>query len=143
MVCENIFTAPPRPNGCRWCSHSWNSICHNFLGESKSRRASKSHNWFKRNGDFAEWVDFTHWWSFIGKGLFLQPAQQACFLLDIIFIKYVLSKALARHSHCFFRPLDERDGWSHLHLCQAAGETGGGRHFTKLALSLFSIAGIK
>ena len=19
MVCENIFTAPPRPNSCRWC----------------------------------------------------------------------------------------------------------------------------
>ena len=22
MVCENIFTAPPRPNGCRWCFQS-------------------------------------------------------------------------------------------------------------------------
>ena len=27
---------------------------------------------------FAEWVDFTYWWSFIRKGLRLQPAQQAC-----------------------------------------------------------------
>ena len=26
-----------------------------------------------------EWVDFAHWWSCIGKGLCLQPAQQACF----------------------------------------------------------------
>ena len=25
-------------------------------------------------------VDFSHWWSFIGKGLLLQPAQQACLL---------------------------------------------------------------
>ena len=30
-------------------------------------------------GDFAEWVGFAYWWSFIGKGLRLQPAQQACF----------------------------------------------------------------
>ena len=28
---------------------------------------------------FAEWVDFAYWWSCIGKGLCLQPAQQACF----------------------------------------------------------------
>ena len=26
-----------------------------------------------------EGVDFAYWWSFIGKGLRLQPAQQACF----------------------------------------------------------------
>ena len=77
MVCENIFMEQPRPNGCRWCSHN---ICHNFLGESKSRRASKLHNWFKSYGDFAEGVDFPNWWSFNGKGLLLQPAQQACFL---------------------------------------------------------------
>ena len=29
-----------------------------FLGDSKSQRASKSHFWFKSYGDFAEWVDF-------------------------------------------------------------------------------------
>ena len=28
---------------------------------------------------FAERVDFVYWWSFIGKGLHLQPPQQACF----------------------------------------------------------------
>ena len=27
-------------------------------------------------GDFAEWVDFASWWSCIGKGLRLHPAQQ-------------------------------------------------------------------
>ena len=26
----------------------------------------------------AEWVDFAYWWFCIGKGLRLQPAQQAC-----------------------------------------------------------------
>ena len=31
-------------------------------------------------GDLAERVDFAHWWSLIGKGLHLQPAQQACFI---------------------------------------------------------------
>ena len=40
---------------------------------------SKSHSWFKSYGDFAERVDFAQWWSFIGKGLRLQSAQQACF----------------------------------------------------------------
>ena len=38
-----------------------------------------NHYGFKSYGNFAEWVDFAHWWSFIGKGLHLQPAQQACF----------------------------------------------------------------
>ena len=47
-----------------------------FLGDSKSQRASKSHYWFKSYGEFAEWVNFAYWWSFIGKGV---PAQQDCF----------------------------------------------------------------
>ena len=47
--------------------------------DSKSQRISKLQYWFKSYGIFAEWVDFAHWWSFIGKGLCLQPAQQACF----------------------------------------------------------------
>ena len=29
---------------------------------------------------FTEGVDLAHWWSFIGKGLRLQPAQQACYI---------------------------------------------------------------
>ena len=40
--------------------------------------------WFKSYGDFAEWVDFAYWWSFIGKGLHLQPAQPACLFLFCI-----------------------------------------------------------
>ena len=43
-----------------------------------TERPSKLHYWFKSYGDYAEWVNFAHWWSFIGKGLCLQPAQQAC-----------------------------------------------------------------
>ena len=34
-------------------------------------RALKALHWFKSYGDFAEWVDFAYWWSFIGKGLCL------------------------------------------------------------------------
>ena len=41
----------------------------------------KSHHWFKSYGHFIEGVDLVYWWSFIGKGLRLQLAQQACFLL--------------------------------------------------------------
>ena len=39
-----------------------------FFGDSKSRRASKSHYWFKTYGVFAEWVDFAYWWSFSEEG---------------------------------------------------------------------------
>ena len=50
-----------------------------FFGDSKSQRASKLYYWFKSYGNFAEWVYFAYWWSCIGKGMRLQPAQQACF----------------------------------------------------------------
>ena len=39
---------------------------------------------FKSYGDFAEWVDVAYWWSFIGKDLRLQPAQQACFNDELV-----------------------------------------------------------
>ena len=44
-------------------------IIKHFYRDSKSWRASKSLYWFKSYGDFAEWVDFTYWWSCIGKGM--------------------------------------------------------------------------
>ena len=34
--------------------------------------------WFKSCDNFDEWVDFVYWWSCIGKGLRLQPAQLPC-----------------------------------------------------------------
>ena len=34
-------------------------------------------------GHFTKGVDLAYWWSCIGKGLRLQPAQQACFPLYI------------------------------------------------------------
>ena len=39
----------------------------------------EGHYWFKSYGHFAELVGFACWWSCIGKGLRLQPAQQAFF----------------------------------------------------------------
>ena len=44
-----------------------------------SPRAPKLHYWFKSYKHFAEWLGFACWWSCIGKGLSLQPAQQPCF----------------------------------------------------------------
>ena len=35
------------------------------------------HQWFKSYGRFTDGVDLAYWWSFIGKGLRLQTAQQA------------------------------------------------------------------
>ena len=35
---------------------------------SKSRRASKSHQWFKSYGHFTEGVDFAYLWTFSGGG---------------------------------------------------------------------------
>ena len=57
----------------------YNRLCHSDQELSKSWRASKSHQWFKSYGHFTEGVDFVYRWSCIGKGLRLQPAQQACF----------------------------------------------------------------
>ena len=74
-----------------------------FLGNSKFQRASKSHYWFKSYGNFAGWVNFAHWWSFIGKGLRLQPAQQACFSLNYMY-------------HMFSNLFDSQDLTSHLIL---------------------------
>ena len=62
ILCEKIFTAPPLPNGWRLCFYLWNRLCYNFLGDSKSRRPSKSHYWFKGYSDFAECVDFACSW---------------------------------------------------------------------------------
>ena len=53
--------------------------CYSDQELSKPQRASKSHQWFKSYGHFTEAVDVANWLSFIGKGLRLQPAHQACF----------------------------------------------------------------
>ena len=81
ILCENIFTGPPRPNDWRSCFHLWNRLCWKILENSKSLRASKSHHWFKSFGEFAEIGDFAYWWSCIRKGLRLKPAQEACFII--------------------------------------------------------------
>ena len=75
MVCGNIFTAAPTLmvlDGA--CSY-------NFLGDSKSLRASKLHYQFKSYSDFAEWVDFAYWWSFSGEG-----SESAAFAADLFFL---------------------------------------------------------
>ena len=63
-----------------------------FTEDSKSQRASKSHYWFKNKSDFADWVNFAHWWGFIWKGLRLQPPQKASLgkQLNIIVLKTIL-----------------------------------------------------
>ena len=40
----------------------------------KSRRASKSHYWFKSYGNFVEYVEFAYWWSFIDGGFAIKGA---------------------------------------------------------------------
>ena len=54
-------------------------LCHIDQELSKSRRESKSLQWYKIYGHFTEGVDLAYWWSFSGGGSALQPAQQACF----------------------------------------------------------------
>ena len=51
-------------------------MLHAYFKESAPRRILSSSCNVR---DFAEWVDFAYWWSSIGKGLRLQPVQQACF----------------------------------------------------------------
>ena len=54
MICENIFMAPPRPNGWKWCVQSKNGLDYKFLGNSKVLRSSQLHYWFNSYGNFAE-----------------------------------------------------------------------------------------
>ena len=49
------------------------------LGDSKPQRKSKMHHWLKSYSNFSGGLDFAYWSSCIGKGLRLQPAQQACY----------------------------------------------------------------
>ena len=57
MVCENIFTAPSRSNGWKWWFQSLNRLDCNFWKDSKSRRTSKSHYWFKlRQFCWKKWI---------------------------------------------------------------------------------------
>ena len=49
--------------------------------------------WFTSYNGFAESVDFAYWWSCIGKGLRLEPAQQACFKYSGLFFLGDLGKA--------------------------------------------------
>ena len=62
---------------------------YNFLEDSKSRMASKLHNWFKSNGNFAEWVDRVHWWSFSGGGSAINGATPS--ILNILAKHFNLS----------------------------------------------------
>ena len=51
------------------------------IGDSKSQRASKLHYWFKRYGDFTEWVDFALGWSFSSGGSAINGATPSSFIL--------------------------------------------------------------
>ena len=55
-------------------------LCYNFVGNSKSQRAFKSHYWFKSYSDFSELVDFAYWWSFIGGGSAINGATPSSLL---------------------------------------------------------------
>ena len=59
---------PPTALGCRHAQTVRDSTSSYKIELSKSRRASKSHQWFKSYGHFTEGVDFASWWSFIGGG---------------------------------------------------------------------------
>ena len=68
-----------------------------YLGESKSRRAYKSHYWFKSYGDFAELVDFAYWWP-IGKGLRLHLRSRLVYIYIYRYIHFFPKKNM---SVCF------------------------------------------
>ena len=80
---SHSFTASPRPKCQRQLFQLQYRLCHSDQELSKLRRASKSHQWFRSYGLFTEGVDLAFWWSCIGKGLRLQPAQQASFLSKV------------------------------------------------------------
>ena len=59
--------------------------------------ASKSHQWFKSYSHFTEGVEFARWWSFIGKGLRLQPAQKGLFKFDAASFAQICVKLKIQH----------------------------------------------
>ena len=60
---------------------SYNSHSHSDQELSKSRRASKSHQWFKSYGHFTEGVDLAYWWSFSGGGSAINEATPSSFFI--------------------------------------------------------------
>ena len=54
MVCNNIFTAPPRPQRLEMVLSVIKYTRFHFFGDSQSLRTSKSHYWFKSYSNFAE-----------------------------------------------------------------------------------------
>ena len=69
-----------------------------MLGDYKSQRASKSQNWFKSYGNFAEWVDFAVCWSFSCEG----SAYAACaagllqYADNILYLNYRVSSPFSQ-----------------------------------------------
>ena len=82
--------------------------CQHFFRNSKYWRASKSLNWFKSYGKFAEWLDFAYWWSCTGKCLRLQPAKQACSIWKciskLVLCNSILKKVSNMKVHIFSSP---------------------------------------
>ena len=68
------------------------------FSNSKSQRASKSHDMFKSYGNFVEWVDFAYWWSFIAEGsvissnLDMYPLKICSKITAVFFIKAIARK---------------------------------------------------
>ena len=62
IPCDNICTAPLYPNGWRWCFQSWNKLCQEIFGDSKSQRALLGHKllWFCWRGGLCL-LEELHW----------------------------------------------------------------------------------
>ena len=86
----------PRRHALMVADGAFSHKCYNFLGNSKS------HYWFKSYGDFAKWVDFAYWWSFIGKGL--------CLHINIYFIHGHMFSGLCREKKNL-SGIESKGGW--------------------------------
>ena len=75
MLCNAMLYNAMQCNAMQCNSMQYTSLIYNIFGDSKSQRASKFHYWFKSCGDFAEWVDFAYWWSFIAAGSAIKGAN--------------------------------------------------------------------
>ena len=53
-----------------------------FVRDSKSRRTSKLHYWFKSNSDFAEGVNFAYWQSFSSGGSAIKGTTPSSFIFN-------------------------------------------------------------
>ena len=91
------------------------------LGHSKYQKTSKLHHWFKSSGDLAEYMDFSYWWSCIGKGL-RAACEAGLFFISMIQVWYIIVRNYLVFSASAPRPIKSISRFVRLYMRLYASE---------------------